>query len=149
MSKIRWTEIEKKRLRIQIKKGKSIGQVHIEGRTFYAIRYQTYKMSFCFVVWKRKELFLLKQMIKKGNTPKNITIPGRSPSAIRQKAIKCGIWKPKLHLQKLWTMKEIKFLNYLVCVGYTAKKAVSNGHFPGRSQNSISQQIQRQKFNKK
>ena len=142
--KLRWTVEETQKLKEQIEKGVPLNELKLEGRSHSAIRYKVYGMGINFVRWKKNEISLLEELIKDGKKPWEIEIPGRSKNAIRNKSVRSECWQTKKRLVKSWNLREIKLLKKLVMdCGYTAKMAISNGYFPNRSRDSISQQMRR------
>ena len=139
-----WTAQEKRKLRKQMRSGVPIKEVQIGDRTHISIRYQVYQLGLYIKRWKRSELTILEKLVSEGKKPWEIDIPGRTKIAIRNKAIRAEIWKPKRRHIHHWKTAEVRNLIHLVSVcGYTARSLFLNERFPGRSIDSISQQLRR------
>lgn len=100
--------------------------------------------------WTEAELDTIRKHIKKGKKPYQIKLEGRSKNAIRNKCIRSKIWKTRRRAIKCWTMPEINRLRSLIQeYKYTAKVLFERNFFPGRSKDSISQQMRRSKIKRK
>ena len=149
-TRAKWTPDEIRSLKQQFKDGVSLGKLELIGRSRSAIGYQFRAQGFRSpIYWSRKEIWLLKQCIQSQLRPEQIQIPGRTRNAIRNKSIRLHVWEPKKRVCRDWSVREINRLEYLVSgCGYTARKALSNGYFWGRSVDSISQQMRRSKIHR-
>ena len=141
----RWSVQEKQLLRRQIKAGTPLSKLCVSQRTCAGIAYQLRQLRiYPTSQWTDAEVRLLRKQAKAGTPPSKITIVGRSPHGVRNKMLRLQLWKPKPHVQKPWTLPELNFLKHLVIdCGYTARQAVANGYFTGRSIDSIAQQMRR------
>ncbi len=102
------------------------------------------------VRWTQEELNFIKLSIKRGIKPWKIKLKGRSKIAIRNQCIRSKIWKTRRRAIKCWTMPEINKLRSLIQDHkYTAKVLFERDFFPGRSEDSISQQMRRSKIKRK
>ena len=141
----RWSAHEKQHLRRQIKAGVPRADILVPQRTALGIAFELRQLKLNPTSrWKKAEVGLLRKEAKAGKPPWKITIVGRSPLAIRNKMIRLHLWQPKCLNQKPWMRTEMNRLKHLVIsCGYTARQAVTNGYFPGRSVHSVAQQIRR------
>lgn len=132
-------------MRRQIKAGVPLPQVGVPQRTTAGIAYQLRQLKLYQTSrWTQAEVRLLRKEAKAGRPPWNIMILGRSPLAVRNKMLRLKLWKPKCHNQKPWMRTELNRLKHLVINrGYTARQAIANGYFPGRSIHSVAQQMRR------
>ncbi|GEM_PF-6914208 len=150
MSGSRWKRGEIRSLYKQVREGKTPDQITIEGRSKFGVRYKFFRLGFYFSHWSAREIRFLRKSINEGKKPWEVIVEGRSRLAVRNKSIRSGIWKPKQRVLKPWTLGEIRKLKRLVeGRGYTAKRLSSNGYFPSRSVNSISQQMRRNKIRRR
>ena len=141
-----WTKEEQSELRRQIKAGARLEEILIDNRTASAIRYQVYRLRLNNnpEKWKKVELRQLKDFAKNKVNLHSIEIPGRTKIAIRGKLLRMGILKTKKRTLRSWSTKEIKLLKHLVVeCGYTSRTLFTNKWFPGRSKDSIAQQMRR------
>lgn len=100
--------------------------------------------------WTEEELAIIRSRIKKGKNPYQIKLKGRSIIAIRNKCIRLKIWKPKRRIIKAWTMPEIQKLKMFVqTYNYTSTILFERNFFPGRSKDSIAQQMRRMRIKRK
>lgn len=141
----RWSVQEKQRMRQQISLGVPIRDIVIHQRTTAGIVYQLHRLKqYPTSRWKAAEVRLLRKEAK-SVPPWKISIEGRSAPAVRSKMIRMKLWKPKSYLQRPWMRSELNQLRRLVIdCGYTARQAVDNRYFPGRSVDSVAQQMRRQ-----
>ena len=141
----RWSAEEKKLLRRQIKAGVPLASVDVPQRTPAGIAYQLRHLKvYPTSRWTQADVRLLRKEAKAGKPPWRITILGRSPLGVRNKMLRLQLWKPKCHHQRPWMRSEMNRLRHLVIDrGYTARQAVANGYFSGRSIHSVSQQMRR------
>ena len=129
----------------QIKAGVPRADIRVPQRTASGIAFELRQLKLNPTSrWKKAEVGLLRKEAKTGKPPWKITILGRSPLAIRNKMIRLHLWQPKCRNQKPWMRTEMNRLKRLVIsCGYTARQAVTNGYFPGRSIHSVAQQMRR------
>ena len=141
----RWSAEEKRTLRRQIKASVPLSGVRVTQRTRGAIAYQLRQLKlFPTSRWTKGQVRLLRKEAKLGKPPWRITIFGRSAHGVRNKMLRLGLWRPKFHNQRPWMRTELNRLKHLVLDrGYTARQAVANGYFSGRSIHSVSQQMRR------
>lgn len=146
-----WTKEEQSKLSEQVEAGIPLEQIQVGNRTTSAIRYQLYRLGLNnnSEKWEETEINQLKILVKRGVPLHSIEIHGRTEVAIRNKLIRTGILKTKKHNVRLWSMKEIKLLKHLVFeCGYTSNTLFANKWFPGRSKDSIAQQMRRLRIKK-
>jgi hypothetical protein len=141
----RWSLREKQILRRLIDAGTPVSELCVPKRTCAGIAYQLRQLNiYPTSRWTEAEVRLLRKQAKAGVPPWKITILGRSPHGVRNKMLRLQLWKPRSHTQKPWKLPELNLLRHLVFdCGYTARQAVSNGYFTGRSIDSIAQQMRR------
>ena len=141
----RWSAQEKQLLRRQIRAGVPRVEIRLPQRTTVGIAYELRQLKlYPTSRWKKAEVRLLRKEAKNGKPPWKIAILGRSPLAIRNKMLRLQLWQPKYRNQKQWMRTELNRLKHLVIeCGYTARQAVANGYFPGRSIHSVGQQMRR------
>ena len=141
-----WQPEEIRELKAKARKGFSHTDIYLNGRSRFSIRYKFYDLGCYSILWSKKEIRWLKEDVKKG-IPFDKMRGKRTPIAKRNKAIRLGIYKTKKKKMKSWRIDEIKLLRHLVTyAGYTARSLVRNQWFPGRTLDSIAQQISRQKI---
>jgi hypothetical protein len=141
-----WSVQEKQLMRQQINLGVPVRDLVIPQRTPAGIVYQLHRLKqYPTSRWTGAEVRVLRKEVKSGKPPWEISIRGRSAVAVRSKMIRMNLWKPKSYVQRPWMRTELNQLRHLVIdCGYTARQAVDNGYLPGRSVDSVSQQMRRQ-----
>jgi len=141
----RWSSDERKVLRNQLRAGTPLAKTVIAHRTTLGIVYQLRRLKlYPSCQWKSVEVRLLRKMAKSGKPPWMISVAGRSSLAVRNKMLRMKLWRPKPRATQLWLREELKLLEHLVVdCGYTARQAVGNGYFPGRTIDSVAQQMRR------
>ena len=98
--------------------------------------------------WTQKDRDSLIRQVKRGRSLPQISIRGRSPAAVnqqRQRLRDSGelAQHPKREL-RAWTMKQIRLLaDYSMSYGLSAAEIAAKDLLPGRSKDSISQQMRR------
>ncbi len=99
--------------------------------------------------WTQQGKELLIRQVSQGSKLPQIQIPARSSAAInqqRQRLREAGfVSKDSKRSLRLWTIKEVRGLQqYAKGYGLSATQIVQAGLLPGRSKDSISQQMRRQ-----
>lgn len=148
---MKWTNKEKVQLRKQVKAGVSLENIRVGDRTTFAIKYQLYNLDLSYnsKKWKKSELRDLKAAVKTGVPLQSIKIPGRTKQAIRNKLLRLKLLKTRKRRVRLWNTHEIALLKRLVTeCGYTSNTLFTNNWFPGRSKDSIAQQMRRLRIKK-
>lgn len=140
-----WSAQERQLLRRQIKAGVPRADIRVPKRTTSSIAYELRQLKlYPTSRWKKAEVRLLRKQANAGKPPWKIAILGRSPLAIRNKMLRLQLWAPKCRNPKPWMRTELNRLKHLVIdCGYTARQAITNGYFPGRSIDSVAQQMRR------
>ncbi|MFN0168438.1 MAG: hypothetical protein ACKV22_18585 [Bryobacteraceae bacterium] len=141
----RWNLREKRLLRRQIRDGILPADMVVPERTAAGIVYELRQLRlYPTSRWTKAEVGVLRREAKAANPPWKINVVGRSPFAVRNKMLRMDLWKPKSHKQEPWMRSGLNRLKHLVVdCGYTARRAVTNGYFPGRSVHSVAQQMRR------